>query len=230
MRRLSREAMRPRFAAIAAGLAASIVAASLSFAIERAAAQSEPPAYIEADPSAAIAAFGIERARRIFSQAFTAMRQQAVFRSSNSVPGYDCPSGPPMRLVQVIPYPIKPDLASWIERFVLACNPPAQRNFVLVLEKTLPQVIELLPGATLSDPLLQRDAIRSVTSAVLSVKGAACDKPQITDTAVSAAPDRRGAWGERWSFDLCGTKAEADIAFALSARGGVEWTVDVKAD
>lgn len=193
-------------------------------------AQSDPPDYIRADPRPAVAAFGAERTQKIFSHAYTPTRQQAVMRSANSVRGFTCPSGSPMTLVQVVPYRIKADLDSWIERYVIPCTPAAQRNFLLVLDNVQPQMIELLPGSTIADPLLQRDTIVGATSSVLAAKPGECANPQIVDTAVSTYPKDRSAWIERWSFDLCGVKAAIDLTFTPSLRGGVDWTAQVVKD
>ena len=83
-----------------------------------------------------------------------------MLRSRKTIPGFDCPSDPQIALAEVIPFPVKPGTASWIERYVVACTPRTMRNFLLVLEGDQPRMIELLPGNTNTDPLLQRDALQ----------------------------------------------------------------------
>jgi hypothetical protein len=56
------------------------------------------PAYIKANPAAVTKAFSKQLADKIFSDAYTSVRRQAVGRSAQSIPGYQCPSDPQMVL------------------------------------------------------------------------------------------------------------------------------------
>ena len=109
-----------------------------------AAAWAQTPGYITAQPDGVARAFGRDVARKIFSNAYTPVRQQAVLRSQKTIPGFDCPADPQIALTEIIPFPIKPGAASWIERYVVACTPRTMRNFLLVLEDDHPHVIELV--------------------------------------------------------------------------------------
>src|SRR5262245_56296069 len=86
-------------------------------------AWAEVPAYIQADPTAVTKAFGKATADKIFSDAYTSVRQQAVLHSAKSTPGYGCPADPPVGLFSVNPYPIKPGTTAWIEHYVVECEP-----------------------------------------------------------------------------------------------------------
>jgi hypothetical protein len=50
-----------------------------------------------------------------------------------------------------------------------------------------------------------------------------CDKTIVTDTRITAPPERSG-WVERWTYDLCGAKAEVEMTFTTSDRGGTNWS------
>ena len=187
------------------------------------AAAAQTPPYITAKPDGAARAFGNEMARKIFSDAFTPVRQQAVLRSQKTIPGFDCPAAPQIALEQVIPYPIKQGVVAWIERYLLGCTPRTMRNFLLMLEGDRPQVAELLPGTTNTDPLLQRDAITGAYTAIGAIAPKDCDRPMVTDTRLSTKLERGMPWSERWSFDLCGAKAEVDMTFTPTAGSGTTW-------
>ena len=49
------------------------------------------PGYITAKPDAVVRAFGQGVASKIFSDAYTNVREQAILRSQKSVPGFQCP-------------------------------------------------------------------------------------------------------------------------------------------
>jgi hypothetical protein len=98
------------------------------------------------------------------------------------------------------------------------------RNFLLVLEGEQPRVIDLLPGNTNTDPLLQRDALKGGYTAVGAIAAKECDKAVVTDTRLTSKIERGAPWTERWVFDLCGTKAEVEMTFTPSATSGTSWT------
>jgi hypothetical protein len=177
------------------------------------------PGYITAKPDVVARAFGQNVAAKIFSDAYTPIRQQAIVRSQKSLPGFQCPADPQIALPVIIPYPVKPGAISWIERYVVACNPRTVRNFLLMLEGEQPRVMELVPGETNADPLLQRDVLQGAAAATASVRPATCDKTYVIDTHVTKPADGAGVWGERWTYDLCGTKAQTDMTFTPTNRG-----------
>jgi hypothetical protein len=177
------------------------------------------PGYITAKPDNVLRAFGQGVASKIFSEAYTPIRQQAIVRSQQSVPGFQCPADPQISLPVIIPYPVKPGAISWIERYIVACNPRTVRNFLLILEGEQPRIMELVPGQTNADPLLQRDVLQGAAAATAAVRPATCDKTYVIDTQVTKPADSAGIWIERWTYDLCGTKAQTDMTFTPSDRG-----------
>jgi hypothetical protein len=200
-------------------LGASAVLLGLSAGLSLA----QTPAYITARPDAAAKAYGGDVARRIFSGEFTPARQQAVLRSQKLIPGFACPSDPQIALQQVIPFPVKAGVVSWIERYAVACKPPTVRNFLMVLEAGRPVAVELLPGMTNTDPLLQSDALKGTYAAIAGAMPKDCIRPIVTDTRL-ASELGRGPWTERWTFDLCGTAAQVDMTFTPTPGQGTNWS------
>ena len=196
-------------------------------AIVTAPASAQTPPYITAKPDAVARVFGADVTKRIFSNAYTPARHQAVLRSQKAIPGFDCPPDPQISLAEVIPYPVQQGTPSWIERYVVACTPRTMRNFLLVLEGDQPRVIEMLPGATNTDPLLQRDALKGGYTAIATVAPKDCDKPVVADTRLTSKLERGAPWTERWVFDLCGAKAEVEMTFTPSASSGTTWSASL---
>ncbi len=206
--------MRP-----AAAASASLCVIALALGWTPAAAQSQPPRYIVAKPERAAAALGRDTAAKIFSDAFTPLRLQAALRSQQVHPGFACPAQPQIALAEVIPYPVKPGAASWIERIFLGCVPRSMRNFLFVMEGGRPSVTELLPGLTNTDPLLQRDAMQGATAFAAARRAKDCGRSIVIDTRIVGGPPRGGPWTERWTFDQCGKHAEVEMTFTPAARG-----------
>jgi hypothetical protein len=187
------------------------------------AAQAQTPAYIVAKPGAVSKAFGHETMARIFSDSWTPVRQAAVLRSQQTVPGFDCPADPQIALVDVIPYPVEPGAVSWIERFVLGCQPRTMRSFLMILDGGAPRAIELLPGQSNADPLLQRNALQGSMAAAGMAASKDCKRILVIDTRVTAQPAAGGLWSERWTYDVCGARAEIEMTFTPSDKGGTNW-------
>lgn len=185
------------------------------------------PGYITAKPDCVLQVYGQDVAAKIFSGAYTSTRQQAVQRSQQALPGFQCPAEPQIALVVIAPYPVKPGAVSWIERYVVACNPRTVRSFLMLLEGEQPRAMELVPGETNADPILQRDVLQGVAAATATVRPASCDKTYVTDTKVTQPQDSAGIWVERWTYDLCGTKAQTDMTFTPSGRGGTTWSAKI---
>lgn len=186
-------------------------------------AAAQAPGYITAKPDATVRAFGADVARKIFSDAYTPVRQQAVLHSQKSIPGFECPADPQIALAEIIPYPVKPGGVSWIERYVIACTPRTIRSFLLILEDDRPRVLEMLPGATNTDPLLQRDALKGATAFAAASSPPGCERRMVIDTRLASKYERGAPWVERWVYDLCGTRAEVEVTFTPSDRGGTTW-------
>jgi hypothetical protein len=183
----------------------------------------QTPGYMTAKPDSALRAFGRDVSRKIFSNAYTPARQQAVLRSQKTIPGFDCPADPQIALTEVIPFLIKPGAASWIERYVVACAPRTMRNFLLVLEDDQPLVIELLPGTTNADPRLQRDAMQGAAAFAAAASPQGCDRRIVTETRLVSKLQRGAPWQERWLYDLCGAKVEIEMTFTPSDASGTTW-------
>ena len=187
-------------------------------------AQAQTPTYIQAKSDATIKAFGVDIAGKIFSNAYTPMRQEAVTRSARTVPGFACPQEIQVSLLDVVPYPVKPGAVSWIESYNIACTPEARRSFLLLIDGERVRIAELLPGFTITDPLLQRDASHGAKAYARTVQPEGCEKAILVDTRVAAPPEGGGPWRERWSFDLCSTAADVEMTFTPSSRGGTTWS------
>lgn len=179
--------------------------------------------YITAKPESTVRAFGGDVAKKIFSDAYTPVRQQALLRSQKAIPGFECPANPQIALADIIPYPVKQGTTSWIERYVVACKPRTIRSFLSILEGEQPRMLETLPGATFTDPLLQRDALKGAAAFAGAASPKDCERRIVTDTRVTTKYERGSPWVERWVFDLCGTRAEVEMTFTPSDRGGTTW-------
>jgi hypothetical protein len=183
------------------------------------------PAYIKADPGAVTKAFGKQLADKIFSDAYTSVRRQAVGRSTKSIPGYQCPSDPQMVLTEVDPNAAQGSTVSWIEQFALTCEPRAQRNFLMVLNGDNLRAIEMLPGTSATDPVLQHDAMPNAMLVLSAASPKDCQHPVATDSKIVGPPPAANKpWRERWTFDVCGKKAEVDMNFTPSPNGGTDWS------
>ena len=182
--------------------------------------QTQVPTYITAKPDAIIKAYGRETADKIFSHALTPLRRDAVLRSQKAIPGFDCPSDPQITLSEVIPYPVQKGVISWIERFTVSCTPRTVRNVLIIVEDGRPRSVELLPGLSNTDPLLQRDAVKGASAFAGAARPQGCEKIIVTDTRITAPPER-GGWVERWSYDLCGSKAEVEMTFGPTAAAPI---------
>jgi len=203
------------------GLSAVVGLAFAAGALSHAIAQT--PRYIRAKPDAAIKAFGPDITRKIFSDDYTALRQQAMARSQKMVPGFECSSGARIALTALTPYPVRPGVVSWIETYEVGCKPRAIRSFLLLLEDDQVRIGELLPGLTRADPLLQRDVVMAARAAVKPRKPSGCHRAVVTNASVATPPQEREPWVEHWAFDLCGTPAAVEVTFTPSVRGGTDW-------
>jgi hypothetical protein len=195
----------------------------LMFALWAQSAIAQTPDYIRADNAAIRNAFGAPVASKIFSDAYTPMRRDMVQKSAQRIPTYDCGKEPLMALAFVIPFPIKPGAVSWVERIVVDCKPRTQRNFLAIMEGGGPRMIELLPGTSQTDPVLQRDAFTGSSAAVAGVKPQGCDKQWVIDTRISGERRANAPWSEIWSYDLCGKRADVEMTFTPSPQRGTTW-------
>ena len=187
----------------------------------------QPPAYIRADGRSVSQAFGSATAQRILSDEFRGPRSAAVLASAREVPGYVCPANPIVRLGAVAPFPIRPGAVSWIEHWTLQCDVQVRRNFLAILEGSQLRMVQLLPGATFADPVLQRDAAVGVISSAALERPRECNQPgAVIDTALIDRPERPGVpWTEAWTVMQCDTKVPITVTFTPVQAGGITWSV-----
>jgi hypothetical protein len=182
------------------------------------------PDVSRADREPITRAYGAKIASRVFSSEFAATRADALKKSVENVPGYDCKGDRLSALVEALPYPVSQQSISWVERYLVDCEPRARRNLMLFLENEKSRAIELLPGGTKADPKLQRDAIRAAKAAAGGANPQGCEKSWVTDTReIEPYKDGNTPWSERWKFDLCGKSAEVEMSFAPANGAGTSF-------
>lgn len=86
-----------------------------------------------------------------------------------------------------------------------------------------PRMIELLPGSSATDPVLQRDAFTGSSAAIAGAKPQGCDKQWVIDTRIQGERRSDQPWTEIWSYDLCGKKADVEMTFTPSRGRGTTW-------
>lgn len=183
------------------------------------------PDISRADRTAIKRTYGEKVAQKIFSDFLTKLRTDMLKKSGASIPGYDCKGDRMSAMIEALPFPIEKDVVSWVERYLVDCNPRAQRNLMIVVENNHVRAIELLPGETKADPRLQRDAIVVAKAAAVAENPKGCDHSWTTDTrAVKPYKDAHTPWVEQWSFDLCGKKAVVEMSFLPGGASGTSYT------
>ena len=184
------------------------------------------PDVSRADREAITRAYGAKTAARVFSNEFAATRADALKKSGTNIPGFDCKGDRLSALIEALPYPVSPQSISWVERYLVDCEPRSRRNLMLFIENEKSRAIELLPGETKADPKLQRDAIRAAKAAVAGANLPGCEKSWVTDTReIQPYKDGNTPWSERWKFDLCGKSAEVEMSFTPAAGAGTSFGV-----
>jgi hypothetical protein len=208
-------------------------AATIALATLPASAQSpQRPAYVRADGGPVAQAFGAAMAERILSDEFHKTRAWAVVTSAREMPGYACPKDPVVQLDAVTPFPVRPGAVSWIEHWRIRCDVPVRRNFLAILETDRLRMLQLAPGASLADPVLQRDAAPGIHAHAAQGRPAGCDAQGVViDTAVSRMPERPGLpWSEVWTVLQCETRQPIAVTFTPAQAGGVTWSIAATAD
>ncbi|HWK01719.1 MAG TPA: hypothetical protein VNR41_13530, partial [Xanthobacteraceae bacterium] len=76
-------------------------------------------------------AFGDQVAGKIFSNDLASLRADMLRKSGENVPGYDCKGERASALIEALPFPIKKDVFSWVERYLVDCAPRTQRNIMV---------------------------------------------------------------------------------------------------
>lgn len=183
------------------------------------------PDVSRADQTAIKRAYGEKVAAKIFSNDLGALRADMLKKSGANIPGYDCKGDRLSAMYEALPFPIQKNVFSWVERYLVDCEPRTQRNLMIIVENDHARAIELLPGETKADPRLQRDAIGIAKAAAAAENPQGCERSWTTDTrAVESYKDAKTPWTERWSFDLCGKKAVIEMSFLPSPGGGTNYT------
>lgn len=186
------------------------------------------PDYVRADGGPVAQAFGAAMAERILSDEFHKTRAWAVVTSAREMPGYACPKDLVVQLDVVTPFPVQPGAVSWIEHWRIRCDVTVRRNFLAILETDSKlRMLQLAPGASLADPVLQRDAARGVHMHAAQMKPGGCDAQGVViDTAVTRMPERPGTpWTEVWTVLQCEAKVPVTVSFAPAPSGGVTWSI-----
>jgi len=187
------------------------------------------PAYIKADRSVAARTFNSAIINHIFSDELTKYRREFVSRSLQGNPVIGCPDSSPFTLTHIMPLQSDMTGFAWMERFEIDCNPKTLRNWVLVFKKDGTRLTqEILPGNTITDPKLQRDAFPNVT-VVATTKGCQ-ETPKLVETRfvemISKSPV---PWKELWLFRACGRTVEVDVQFGANPYlGGTSWSATVR--
>ncbi|HLL28249.1 MAG TPA: hypothetical protein VKT73_11470 [Xanthobacteraceae bacterium] len=203
---------------LAAFFLAFLVSLSAGFA-------DDGPDVSRADRGPITRAYGAKIASRVFSGEFAATRADALRKSGANIPGYDCKGARLSALIEALPYPVSPQSISWVERYLVDCEPRARRNLMLFLEDEKSRAIELLPGETKADPRLQRDSIRVAKVAASTANPPGCEKSWVTDTReIEPYKDGNTPWSESWKFDLCGKRAEVEMSFTPAAGAGTSFS------
>jgi hypothetical protein len=183
------------------------------------------PDVSRADRRAITRAYGAKISARVFSNEFAATRAEMLKKSGMNIPGFDCKGNRLSALIEALPYPVSPQSISWVERYLVDCEPRARRNLMLFLESEKSRAIELLPGETKADPRLQRDSLRAAKIAAAGVNPPGCEKSWVTDTReIDPYKDDDTPWSERWKLDLCGKGAEVDMLFTPTSGAGTNFT------
>ena len=124
-------------------------------------------------------------------------------------------------LVGVLRYADLDDQKSWIERYVVECNKAVRRSLLMVIRgSALQESTLLLPGETISDPLLQTNALGDLAPLALAKAPRDCQEYYVFDTAVVERPRGGGPWKERWSFMVCDKAVDVEAAFVPAPTGG----------
>jgi hypothetical protein len=155
-----------------------------------------------------------------------ALQQARAFIAASACPAATArPAAPPTRLSD----PTVRE-ATYHRILVEGCGRVVQRNYLaLVLPDGTGRMVETLPGNTVTDPVLQRDAMQAAGAAA---RAAAPNCQQIRPVSADfeggdSEPNvarRTRPWTETWVFDACGTRVAVPMRFAPSASGGTGFT------
>lgn len=152
-------------------------------------------------------------------------RAQAFIASSNCPSATARPAAPPTQFQDATVRE-----ASYHRILVEGCGRRMQRNYLaLVLPDGSGRMVETLPGTTVTDPVLQRDAMQvAVAAARTAAPNCQQVRPQSADfdgpDSEPTAPRRTRPWAEAWVFEACGTLLSVPMRFSPSSRGGTDFS------
>ena len=115
--------------------------------------------------------------------------------------------------------------ASYHRILIEGCGQRMLRNYLatILLDGTR-RINELLPGSTVTDPVLQRDAMQAATASA-SATARNCQQITARDSrfdgqdSEATAPRRTRPWAEIWLMDACGTMLTVPMRFTPTDRG-----------
>ncbi|HRJ68473.1 MAG TPA: hypothetical protein PK812_02610 [Beijerinckiaceae bacterium] len=182
--------------------------------------------YIRAKPEQMLEVYPREVVTRVFSNEFTEARRSKVMSTIQGAPGVNCPERPNVVAYAVIPFKLGKDQTTWIERYAVGCDKAIGRNFLVILEPAGVKLLELVRGATRTDPFLQRDLGGPVGGIAQSRRPQGCQSHIIADTAITQQPPQGGGpWVEKWDIAACDHRSSIEITFTPSAQGGTTWNI-----
>lgn len=111
----------------------------------------------------------------------------------------------------------------WLEKVAVACEPRPVNILLGYDARGRPWGSTLLPGDTLTDPILQNDLLRALPGVLAATPAARCAKPLVNDSVIVAQPNTAG-WGERWTIGACGGSYATTVRFSNTADGGVDFS------
>ncbi len=153
--------------------------------------------------------------------AAAALQQARAFIASSNCPSATARAAAP-------PVPLSDATvreASYHRILIEGCGRRMQRNYLaLVLPDGARRMVETLPGTTVTDPVLQRDAMQAAMMAArTAAPNCAQIRPQGADfdgrDSEPNAPRRTQPWSETWVFDACGGMFAVPMRFSPTARG-----------
>lgn len=120
--------------------------------------------------------------------------------------------------------------ASYHRILIEGCGRRMQRNYLaLVMPDGAGRLVETLPGTTVTDPVLQRDAMQAAAAAArTAAPGCQQVRPQSADfegqDSEPTATTRTRPWVEAWVFEACGRLLSVPMRFSPSSRGGTDFS------
>lgn len=193
--------------------------------------QSEKPDYIEAERSFIERHFGAAATDYIFSESLTPDRRDFIARSLQRIPAQACPDNPPFRLMRVWPLMSNTAGLAWVERYEVDCHPTVRRTGLVVARKDATITMqEVIPGDTLADIKLQRQAAQGVTATASRKRPADCQEiPKLMDTRVlETVHETPPKWRELWIYNVCNQTVEVDVRFEVDQQGSAEWAAEAR--